>query len=306
MPHRKVRKYPTKIRLGEGISSEMERWQCPDIEMGYAITRFTNEGIFSRRNADDVVRIHLGLRGNYHFDFIPLGQSFDLIGGHVNILYSPSFEICVSNKTEVIETFGIQISRKRFLGFTQGASDFLKNFTNQILENQSTILSPVWGPVTVELERIITELKSTRYQDGLQELFLLSKAIEVLVLVVDSCDRSHENKLFIKKKADKEKILAARDLINENYIRPLSLSKIAREVELNEYKLKKGFKEIFGHTVFGYLREMRLNYSLQLLRNTDMTATEIGHRLGYSTPQHFHRQFKRKFGCTPSKARKNP
>src|SRR5206468_11676890 len=112
--------------------------------------------------------------------------------------------------------------------------------------------------------------------------------------------------LFIKTKTDKEKIIAVRDVINEHLTCPPNLSQIAKMVGLNEYKLKRGFKETFNTTVFGYLTDQRLNLAQQYLRDTDKTAAEVSFELGYSTPQHFNNAFKKKFGITPYSVRNNP
>ena len=111
---------------------------------------------------------------------------------------------------------------------------------------------------------------------------------------------------FIRTKADKERIIAARDLVNERLDNPPNLSEIARMVGLNEYKLKRGFKETFRSTVFGYLSEQRLRLAFEQLKGTQKTASEIAADLGYATPQHFNNAFKKKFGMTPQMVRKNP
>ncbi len=75
---------------------------------------------------------------------------------------------------------------------------------------------------------------------------------------------------------------------------------------LNEYKLKKGFKETFNNTIFGYLTDQRLQLAKQYLLDTQQTAAEISMQLGYATPQHFNNAFKKKFGITPFSVRNNP
>ena len=85
---------------------------------------------------------------------------------------------------------------------------------------------------------------------------------------------------------------------------PPNLSEIARTVGLNEYKLKRGFKEMFRMTVFGYLIEQRLLLARQTLLDTRKTAAEISYELGYCTPQHFNNAFKKRFGNTPEAFRK--
>lgn len=53
-----------------------------------------------------------------------------------------------------------------------------------------------------------------------------------------------------------------------------TLIELSRLIGLNDYKLKKGFKEMFGTTVFGYLREKRLEKAFHLLQEGTMNVTE--------------------------------
>ncbi len=64
-------------------------------------------------------------------------------------------------------------------------------------------------------------------------------------------------------------------MINDRVHCRSNLSEIAQHVGLNEYKLKRGFKETFNNTVFGYLTEQRLQLAKQYLLDTQQTAAEI-------------------------------
>ena len=152
---------------------------------------------------------------------------------------------------------------------------------------------------------MILQVIHSRYTGDLQKLFLLSKSIELLVLSAEACNKAAtQRETIIKSKTDKEKIIAVRDLINARVTSPPNLSEIAKNVGLNEYKLKRGFKETFNTTIFSYLTEQRLNLAHQYLLNSDKTAAEISVELGYATPQHFNNAFKKKFGITPVLVRK--
>jgi AraC-like DNA-binding protein len=70
---------------------------------------------------------------------------------------------------------------------------------------------------------------------------------------------------------------------------------------LNEFKLKKGFKETFNQTVFEYLSDVRLETARNDLLNTGKSVTEIACELGYSSLQHFSAAFSKKFGVSPKK-----
>jgi len=276
-------------------------WMCDDIKIGHAVSRFHGLTSFSAGNhRDDVVRLHFGMKGNYSFTYRQLGRTFDLIGGHHNILYSKEFDMTVQNRTLELETFGIQFPRELFIRFTQNGNEILKRFCEKIANGQSALLSESWGAIDPPIQQVIQQIIHCKYAGDLKKLFLLSKSIELLVLCAEACNLSETKKdIFLKSDTDKEKIIAARDLINERLHCPPSLSEIARSVSLNEYKLKRGFKETFQTTVFGYLTEQRLNLAQQYLRDTNKTAAEIAFELGYSTPQHFNNAFKKKFGVTP-------
>jgi AraC family transcriptional regulator, transcriptional activator of the genes for pyochelin and ferripyochelin receptors len=282
-------------------------WDCDGIQLGHAISKFNDYLCFPASSQRDVVRLHFGLKGDYLFTYQQLNKTYDLIGGHHNIMYSKSFDMLVQVKTLELETFGIQFPRELFIRFTQNASELLKRFSDNILSGNSAILSESWGTIDSSIQQVIQQILHCPYQGDLKKLFLLSKSIELLVLSAESCNRAGVGEdRFLKNTSDKEKIMAVRDLIMEKLDDPPNLSQIARMVGLNEYKLKRGFKETFQTTIFGYLAEQRLQLAFQYLRDTEKTAAEIAADLGYSTPQHFNNAFKQKFGITPVSVRKNP
>ncbi|MCF0063020.1 AraC family transcriptional regulator [Dyadobacter chenwenxiniae] len=282
-------------------------WQCDGIRIGHAVSKFTELSSFSSSSKTDVVRMHFGMRGNYSFDYKQLNKTFDLIGGHHNMMYSHDFDMVVNNKTLELETFGIQFPKDLFIRFTAHSSESLSRFCENIGEGRSAILSDKWGTIDSPIQQVIQQIIHCKYADDLKKLFLLSKSIELLVLCADAVSASKTKKeIFIKNSTDKEKIIAVRDLINDRVHCPPNLSEIAQYVGLNEYKLKRGFKETFNNTVFGYLTDQRLNLARQYLLDTQKTAAEIASQLGYATPQHFNNAFKKKFGITPYLVRNNP
>ncbi len=282
-------------------------WQCGSIVLGHAVSICNGYSSFAGSSTNNVVRLHFGLRGDYKFLYKQLNATYQLAGGHHNIMYSNGFDIVVENKTLELETFGIQFPADLFIQFTQNAGGMLQKFTEDILAGKNVMLSNNWGAITPAIQQVIQQIIHCKYMGELKKLFLLSKSIELLVLCAESYKAAEENtQPFIKNITDKEKIIAVRDLVNERLHCPPNLSEIARTVGLNEYKLKRGFKETFNTTVFGYLAQQRLQLAQQYLRDTQKTAAEIAAELGYATPQHFNNAFKKQFGVTPHSVRNNP
>jgi AraC family transcriptional activator of pyochelin receptor len=293
--------------LSDDVRMEGITWMFDGIQMGHAVSRYNKLTSFTSSNQTDVVRMHFGLKGDYRFTYKQLNKCYDLIGGHHNTMFSDGFDMVVENKTLEIETFGIQFPKEVFIAFTQNANDTLKRFCCAIAEGRSAMLTQKWGAVNPAIEQVIQQVMNCSYTGDLKKIFMLSKSLELLVLSAEACTFAEERReVYIKTKADKEKIIAVRDLINERVNCPPNLSEIAKAVGLNEYKLKRGFKEIFDTTVFGYLTDQRLNLAHQYLCDTDKTAAEIAFNLGYATPQHFNNAFKKKFGTTPYLVRNNP
>ena len=59
-----------------------------------------------------------------------------------------------------------------------------------------------------------------------------------------------------------------------------------------------------GHTPNDYLNSFRLEKSMELLRTTDMTATEIAFHCGFNSASYFAEIFKKQKGCSPKEYRK--
>jgi AraC family transcriptional regulator, transcriptional activator of the genes for pyochelin and ferripyochelin receptors len=298
----------------ERVSREFESgtmtgrtWLCDGLRIGHGISRFHETGRFSSSSKADVVRMHFGVKGDYLFTHQQLGKTFDLIGGHHNIMYSREFDMEVCNKSLEVETFGIQFPTDQFVRYAENSTDRLRRFADRVVEGKSAILTENWGVIDSGIQQILTQIIHCNYGSSLQKIFLLSKTMELLVRCAEACEISEQKpEIFIKSKADKEKIIAVRDLINERVHCPPNLTEIARHVGLNEFKLKKGFKEIFHHTIFGYLTDQRLQIARQYLLDSNQTAAEIAIEMGYATPQHFNNAFKKKFGKTPQSLRNNP
>ena len=281
-------------------------WQCDDIKLGHAVSVCNRYSSFAGSSTADVVRLHFGLKGDYKFTYKQLDTSYNLAGGHHNIMYTKGFDIVVENKTLEIETFGIQFPTQLFISFTQNAGEPLQRFCDAILAGKNVMLSNNWGAINPAIQQAIQQIIHCKYAGDLKKLFLLSKSIELLVLCAESYKQAEQKDIFIKNTTDKEKIIAVRDLVNDRLHCPPNLTEIAKAVGLNEYKLKRGFKETFNTTVFGYLTEQRLQLAQRYLRDTRKTAAEISVELGYATPQHFNNAFKKRFGVTPFLVRNNP
>ncbi|MCB0427894.1 MAG: helix-turn-helix transcriptional regulator, partial [Mangrovimonas sp.] len=73
------------------------------------------------------------------------------------------------------------------------------------------------------------------------------------------------------------------------------------EVGLSLKKLKEGFRQVYGNSVYGFLFDYKMEVSRKMLESQRFNVNEVGLKIGYSTASHFIAAFKKKFGVTPKK-----
>ncbi|MBD2700480.1 helix-turn-helix transcriptional regulator [Spirosoma sp. BT702] len=204
-----------------------------------------------------------------------------------------------------ITVFIVQFTKEKFLALTQGANEALNRFGENVLNGKPAALSPVNLPLEASLRNVIHNILHCGYSEGLKKMFLLAKAIEFLVIQAEASNAvllpAYK---YLKTSQDRERIMYAQEYIMKNLDAPPSLTQLSRIVGINEYKLKRGFKEFYNNTVFGYLAEARLEIARNDLVETNKKAIEIASDLGYSSLQHFSHAFKKKFGYSPKTVKK--
>jgi AraC-like DNA-binding protein len=255
----------------------------------------------------DVVRLHFGLGGRYRVRYPQLRRSYEHLEAHYSLFYANPFELDFVNESPQIETFGIQFSVADFASYAGGVDDRVSRFCERATNGHSGFLFEPSSVLPSAMEQAIRRMLETRYVGALQQAYLLSQSLELMVRVLDAGTRDPSpSARFVKTRTDRDRLFSARDLIDTRLTDPPTLADVAKGVGLNEYKLKRGFKELFGTTVFSYLTAQRLELAQKMLLDTDKTAAEIAFALGYATPQHFSEAFKKRFGVTPKAMRKNP
>ena len=116
-----------------------------------------------------------------------------------------------------------------------------------------------------------------------------------------SGDANVEQCPFLVDEENVRKIRKAKEIILNKMTEPPTLQELSAEIGLNIKKLKEGFKQIYGDTVYGYLLDYKMNEARSMLNSKQYNINEISLKLGYSTSSHFITAFKKKFGTTPKK-----
>ena len=99
------------------------------------------------------------------------------------------------------------------------------------------------------------------------------------------------------------RVLIVEAFMSDNLHRQLSLSEIAREVNLSSSRLRHLFVLETGVSPHRHLRLLRLNRARHLLENSWLTVMQIGLQVGMPDRSHFEREFKKVYSVTPGQYR---
>jgi AraC-like DNA-binding protein len=89
-------------------------------------------------------------------------------------------------------------------------------------------------------------------------------------------------------------------LLHADLARPWAVEALAAELGMSRSAFVDRFGQLVGVPPIRYLAQARLAAARSLLRETRLTASEIGYRIGFEAPVAFNRAFKRAFGLPPA------
>jgi AraC-like DNA-binding protein len=158
----------------------------------------------------------------------------------------------------------------------------------------------VSSSITPKMQITLQQILNCPYQGAIARMYLEGKVWELMALQLAQIRENGEqqNQYFLKS-ADRDRLERARQILGDRLDNPPSLSNLAQEIGLNECALKRGFRQLFGTTVFGYLYQQRMEYAKQLLQQRELNVSQVAKKVGYSSQSRFATAFRKKFGINP-------
>jgi AraC-like DNA-binding protein len=150
---------------------------------------------------------------------------------------------------------------------------------------------------------VLETLLNHSYTDSLENIFINAQSQMLLLYSLECMVGEKEVESFqckfLANEADREKIVQAREILLSHIGEPLTIRELSRKVAINECYLKKGFKEMFGTTIFDFYQSQRMEHARYLLYEKGLSVTEVSVMLGYSSISHFSTAFKKHTGLKP-------
>lgn len=274
-----------------------------EIEEGFFLLKFQNntkeKQSFVKEVSNNYIQLFFSIQGKGTLIFNNGRYTIDVLEEKSLVLFNPQqnlpINIEVAPNSKIIT---ILITIKKFHSFF---SEFSKYITFLGEENQGKKYYS--GKDLSPREMIVlNQIFKYNLHASLEKLYTKGKVYELLSLYFNFSEGDDKDKCpFLEDEENVQKIKKAKEIIIDRMAEPPSLNELASEVGLSLKKLKDGFKQIYGETVFNFLLDYKLDYSRKLLETKRHNVAEISNLIGYSTSSHFIAAFKKKFGTTPKR-----
>lgn len=179
---------------------------------------------------------------------------------------------------------------------TDTLSEDILNFKR---ESSFTKILPLCGKTRMVIEALLNH----NYTDSLENIYINAQMQMLLLYCMDCMIGEKEidviNCKFLANEADRNKIVKAREVLIQHIGEPITIKELSRKVAINECYLKKGFKEMFGTTIFDFYQSQRMEHARYLLYEKGLSVTDVSMMLGYSSISHFSTAFKKHTGLKP-------
>ena len=273
------------------------------IEEDFILIRFQNdenENMMVKRPVNQgLIQFHFGIKGKAKFVFNQGNYALELREEHSLLLYNPQKELPlnleIGPNTWVISVI---ISIKKFHALFSSEADYIPFLSD---ENQDKKYYND-GKISPSMSIVLSQIFHFNLNPSIKNLYYRGKGYELLSLYFNRTeDPNAEQCPFLIDEENVMKIRQAKEIILSNISEPPGLQELADQVGLNLKKLKMGFKQIYGDTVYGFLFDYKMDYARKLLDSGSYNVNEVGLKIGYSTGSHFIAAFKKKYATTPKK-----
>ncbi|MFC3563296.1 helix-turn-helix domain-containing protein [Pedobacter jamesrossensis] len=228
------------------------------------------------------------LEGSVYCEDVVDGKSINLKKNQQSVTIG-EFSNLIINFNENVHYVYIQITQSHYKKLT-GA-----NFIDDASAFESLAID-------TEVSLVLYDLVNQKNHVRIKKIFFEAQIFKLLAFYINN---AHKKTSFSLKKDDIDKIMYAKQLVEENIQRPNSLIELSRKAGINDNKLKKGFKELTGETVFGYLNKIRMERAYYHLSKEKKTVSEVAFLVGYKNAQHFTVAFKKRYDILPGSLNKS-
>ncbi len=273
------------------------------IEDGFYVLKIQNDthGIqrVTREIDSTFIQFHFCLKGHAKFIFNEGKYALEVSEENSLLLYNTQVDLPMNMEMAPNSWMvSIVMTIRKFHSLFSKEADYIPFLSTDNKEKKYYAQEGVSPAIAVVLSQII----NYNLHPSIKELYIRGKVYELISLYFNkSTDADLEQCPFLVDEDNVKRIRQAKEIMISHMAEPPSLPELAKEVGLSLKKLKEGFKQIYGDSVYSFLFDYKMEHARRLLATGQNNVNEVGLKVGYSTSSHFIAAFKKKYGTTPKK-----
>jgi AraC-like DNA-binding protein len=272
-------------------------------EDGFYVLKIQNDGLNTQKVVRDIdssfIQFHFCLKGNAKFIFNEGRYALEVSEESSLLLYNTQMDLPLNLELHANSWLvSIVMTIRKFHSLFSKEANYIPFLSKENKDKKYYSQEKVTPAIAV----ILSQLMNYHLHPSIKELYIRGKVYELISLYFNRTDDTDMDQCpFLVSEDNVKRIRKAKEIMIARMSEPPSLTELAEEIGLSLKKLKEGFKQIYGDSVYGFLFDYKMEYSRKMLEYGQHNVNEVGLKVGYSTASHFIAAFKKKYGTTPKK-----
>ncbi len=273
------------------------------IEDGFYVFKIQNDTPNLKQVVREIdssfIQFHFCLKGNAKFVFNDGRYALEVSEENSLLLYNTQMDLPLNVSLNPNSWLvSVVMTIRKFHSLFSKEADYIPFLSVENKDKKYYVQESVTPAIAV----ILSQIMNYNLHPSIKELYMKGKIYELISLYFNrSGDADVEKCPFLLDEDNVRRIKKAKEIIILRMAEPPSLVDLSDEIGLSLKKLKEGFKQIYGDSVYSFLFDYKMDYARKMLETGEHNVNEVGLKVGYSTASHFIAAFRKKFGTTPKK-----
>ncbi|XHP73467.1 HTH-type transcriptional activator RhaR [Arenibacter antarcticus] len=273
------------------------------VEDGFFLLKIQNDSVDNQmvtREIDSTfIQFHFCLKGSAKFIFNEGRYALEVTEENSLLLYNTQVDLPLNLVLNAHSWMvSVVMTIRKFHSLFSKEANYIPFLSAENKDKKYYSQEPVSPAIAV----VLSQVMNYNLHRSIKELYVKGKVYELISLYFNkSEDADMENCPFLVDEDNVRRIRKAKEIIIARMAEPPTLVELSEEIGLSLKKLKDGFKQIYGDSVFSFLFDYKMEYARKMLETGKYNVNEVGLKVGYSTASHFISAFKKRYGTTPKK-----
>jgi len=274
------------------------------IEDGFYVLKIQNDSAHIQKVVREIdssfIQFHFCLKGNAKFIFNEGRYALEVSEENSLLLYNTQMDLPLNLELNPNSWLvSVVMTIRKFHSLFSKEADYIPFLSEENRDKKYYTQEGVSPAIAVVLSQMMNYYN---LHPSIKELYIRGKVYELISLYFNKgSDADIEQCPFLVDEDNVRRIRQAKEIIISRMAEPPTLAELSEEIGLSLKKIKEGFKQIYGDSVFSFLFDYKMEYARKMLETGQHNVNEVGLKVGYSTSSHFIVAFKKKYGTTPKK-----